>query len=105
MTVEITLIPDGSGVVPAEARDHDILAAHLEGAGIPDVLDTPLSGWRDVERTVYGDRSRTELRTGGEDDSLAGFPDAALDTITNAVVSNINGLKAHPDGWHNVEQV
>jgi len=105
MTVEITLIPDGSGVVPAEARDHDILAAHLEGAGIPDVSGTSLSGWRDVERVVYGDGRRIELRVGSEDSSVADFPDAALDTIKGAIVVNTDGLRAHPDGWHDVERV
>ena len=103
MTVSITLIPDGSGLVPAEARDHGILAAHLEQAGVPDVSGTQLSGWRDVERIVYGDGSRIELRVGGEDDSLADFPDAALDTISAAFTTNINDLKAHPAGWHTVE--
>lgn len=105
MTVAIALIPDGSAGVPVEAREHAILATHLEGAGIPDVPDTTLSGWRDVERVIYGDGNRVELRIGGEDDSLADFSDAALDTISGGITTNINGLKSHPNGWHDVEQV
>ena len=105
MTVAIDVIPDGTAEVPTEARDHGILATHLEAAPIPDVPDTALSGWRDVERVVYGSGRRIELRVGGEGETLADFPDTALDAIRDAIVSNINGLKAHPDGWHNVETV
>jgi len=105
MTVAIELIPDRSSKAPAEARDDSILATHLEQAGIPDVPDTTLSGWRDVQRVVYGDGSRIELRVGSDSTTVADLPDTALDVITNAIVSNINGLKAHPDGWHNVETV
>ena len=105
MTVAIELIPDGSAQIPVEARDHTILATHLESAGIPDVPDTSLSGWRDVERVVYGSGRRVELRIGGEEDSLADFPDAALGTIRDAIVVNIDGLRGHPDGWRDVETV
>ena len=104
MTVVIKLLPEGAAEVPAESRDHGILATYLEGAAIPNVPDTALSGWRDVERVVSGDGSRVELRVGGEGDSVADFPDAALDTISTAITTNISGLKPHPDGWHNVER-
>ena len=104
MTVAIELIPDGGSEVPVEARDHDILSTYLEGAGIPDVSGTSLSGWRDIERVVSGDGSRVELRVGGEGDSVADFPDAALGTISTAITTNISGLKPHLDGWHNVER-
>jgi hypothetical protein len=105
VTVKIVLIPDGIAQVPTEARDHSVLAGHLEQAGIPDVPGTALSGWRDVERVVHGDGSRIELRVRGEDGSLTDFPDTALDAIENAIVSNVDGLKAHPDGWRDVETV
>jgi hypothetical protein len=103
MTVAIDLIPDGLPEIPAEARDSSIVATHLEGGGIEGVPNTPLSGWRDVERVVDGKGRSVKLRVGDEDTTVNDLPDAALDTIATAIVSNINGLKAHPDGWHDVE--
>ena len=105
MTVAIELIPDGSAEAPAEARDHGILTTYMKNAGIPDVPDTTLSGWRDVERVVYGSGRHVGLRVGDEAETLADFPDTALATLSDAIVTNINGLQTHPDGWHNVETV
>jgi hypothetical protein len=104
MAVAITLIPDGQGTLPQEARDHDRLAGLLEAANnIPDQSNSPLSHWRDVERVVHGDGSRIELRVGDGDTTLSDFPGNSLDAIGSAIINNISGVKAHPNGWHNVE--
>lgn len=101
MTVAITLIPDGLERIPVEARDHSVLAGLLEAANnIPDQSNSPLSHWSDVEKVVYGSGERIELRVGGEDTTVDDFQGNTLDAIGGAIIGNISGLKAHPDGWH-----
>lgn len=100
--IELKLIPDGMAQVPAEAKDDPILAGHLKAASnIPDDANAPISGWRDVERVVPGSGEYIALRVPG---AVSDYPGSSLDGIKNAIVNNISGLKAHPDGWQVVEQ-
>ena len=99
--IELTLIPDGSPGVPVEATDHAILASHLEESAtvLDDPLD-PLDGWRDISRVVPGSGEYIALRAPGQPGD---YSQTTLDGIRDAVVDNINGLKAHPDGWTAVD--
>jgi len=98
--IECVLLPDASYGLPAEARDHGILATHLEGANADIELNNDVViNWRDVEREVRNDR--LVLRAPG---SLSEFQQTALDAITGAIVNNVAGLKVHPDGWQDVEE-
>lgn len=99
--IELKLIPDGLGRVPPEATDDEILAGLLEAASnIPDDSTAPIAGWRDVERVVPGTGEYLALRLPGTVDD---YPGGTLDSVANALVGNINGLKTHPNGWTNVE--
>lgn len=97
--IEITLIPDGSAKIPAEARDHSVLASMLEAADPPDQSDAP--SWRNIERVISGSNESVVLRI--RDATLNDYADSTLDAYATAVGS-INGLKKHPDGWTEVEQ-
>jgi hypothetical protein len=100
--IELKLIPDGAAEVPAEAKDHGILASNLEGASnIPDNANAAINGWRDIERVVPGNGEYIVLRVPG---TVSDYPGNTLDGIQSAIVNNINGLKEHPDGWEVVEQ-
>lgn len=92
MTVKIKLIPDGMPQIPQEAQDSDILASCLENSGYAD--------WRMVERVVTGSGSCVELRLNG---SLSDYTKSGLGTISESITANINGLKEHPNGWHEIE--
>lgn len=98
--IEITLIPDGGSEVPVEATDHGLLSTLLEENASPSE-NSPMSSWQDVERVVPGHRRYIKLRLPGtlEDES-----DSTKDAVVNAIVNNVSGLKAHPDGWQEVEQ-
>jgi len=97
MTIRIKLIPDGIGSLPAEARDHSILASHLESADPPD--HTPAPSWGDIERVLVGDELYLQIEGATLDDYASG----ALDAYATAV-TNISGLKKHPDGWEAVDE-
>lgn len=95
--IEIRLLPDGLTDLPVEARDHGVLAAHLEGNGPPNT--TPASrGWRSIEREI--EPTGVVLRLPG---TLDDYQTATLDGIEKAITGNVNGLKAHADGWTVVE--
>lgn len=96
--IQVVLLPDGRPELPAAARDHGILAAALDGNGPPQ--DSPAGGWRGIRRDVVG-RERLVLRLDG---TLADYQQQALDGITQAVTSSVSGLKAHPDGWVEVDR-
>jgi len=97
MTIQIKLIPDGLATVPAEAKDHGILQSYLENSGdIPTVEGDPIETWRDVERVVFGSGQYVALRVPG---APADYDSTTLNAMRDALVTNINGLKAHPDGW------
>lgn len=101
--IELKLIPDGASEVPAEARDHGILATHLENNGSPSSDTANATGtantWKDIERIVPGHREYIAIRVPGE---VADYSGNSLDGFKNAIVNNISGLKAHPDGWTHV---
>lgn len=100
--IEIKLIPDGLGQAPFEARDHTILAGHLqEASDVLSDLSGPIDGWRDVTRVVPGHGNYIALRVPGEQ---ADYSQTTLDEFRDAIIDNINGLKAHPDGWTEVEE-
>lgn len=98
--IQIEIIPDGAASLPTEARDHGILATHLENNNA-DIKgnNSVVIDWRGVERVVQQDRMY--LRAQG---TLADYQQMALDAMTNAIVNNINGVKAHPDGWQEVDE-
>lgn len=97
--IEIEILPDGRSELPVEARDHGVLATHLE-AGNPDVEpnNSVVIDWREVERNVS--RRRIVLRAPG---TLDEYNSTAIDAISNAILNNVDGVKAHPDGWREVE--
>jgi len=100
--IEIRLIPDGMTSVPVEAKSHSVLADCLEDANnILDDVNAPINGWRDVERVVPGNGECIVLRVPG---TVGDYPSNSLDGIQSAVAGNINGLKAHPSGWTEVEE-
>jgi hypothetical protein len=90
--IEHTFIPDGGVEIPREAQDSIAVASYLEDTGGQDV------DWRDVERVTR--RGELVLRLDG---SLSDYPGDALDGYATAIDESINGLKAHPDGWVEVE--
>lgn len=98
--IEVVIYPDGAAELPAEARDHGILASHLSAANADiEGNNSVVIDWREVEREVH--RERMVLRAPG---AMSDYQQAALDAITGAVVNNVNGLKQHPDGWTEVQQ-
>lgn len=97
--IEVRLIPDGGSEVPVEGREHGVLATHLEAQGDPPA-DSPAGGWRGVERIVH--REEVRLRLPG---TLADYSSGSLDGLATAITGNVNGLKQHPDGWYEVEEV
>jgi len=102
MTVQIRLIPDGSARIPAEAKDHKILKTHLESAGdIPAVEGDPIEGWEDIERVVPGSGESVKLRG---PNAVSDYDQATLNAIRDAVITNIDGLKAHPGGWQDIPE-
>lgn len=92
MTIQTTFIPDGLSKLPVGAIYGTEMAAHLENSGY--------SEWRSVERIIYGSRTKIELRLDG---NLSDYQQSDLDTVSGAIVGNINGLKEHPEGWHEVQ--
>lgn len=98
MTIQVRLISDGASKIPAEAKDHGILASRLESADPPD--HSPAPSWRDIQRVVPGTQDHVVLRIEGA--ALDDYASGALDGFATAV-ANINGLKKHPDGWTEVE--
>ena len=99
--IELQLIPDGRSEVPAEAKDHGILAGYLKRASnIPDEANAPISGWKDVQRVVPGNGGYIAVRVPGE---VTDYPGNSLSGIANAIAGNISGLKEHPDGWQYVD--
>lgn len=97
--IELKLIPDGLTNVPAEAKDHGTLASHLENNASPSGT-SPVASWREAERIVPGHGEYIKIRLPG---SLADESGNTLDAFENAIVGNINGLKAHPEGWVEVD--
>lgn len=93
--MQAKLIPDGMERLPAEARDDGIIAAHLENAG--DGEGGP--PWDEVRRVKAPDHILLQVDAGPDD-----HPGAALDALVQAVASNINGVKAHPAGWTEVDE-
>jgi len=102
--IELKLIPDGATEVPAEATDDGILATYLQNnAGpLPDTGGTveTASSWRDIERSIPAHREFVAVRVPGE---AAAYSEQSLNGIRNALVDNITGLKAHPNGWEAVD--
>lgn len=100
--IELKLIPDGNVKVPGEAKDHRVLRTHLEdnSNAIPSVSADPIESWRDVKRTVPGSGEYVALRVPGV---VADYDQTTLDAMRDALTTNINGLKAHPEGWQAVE--
>lgn len=100
--IELKIIPDGASNVPVEARDHGILASHLEAnVDIPSQANAPITDWRGVRRVVDGSGDQIRLRLPGEPTD---YPDGVLSAVASAVTANINGVKEHPDGWQYVGQ-
>jgi len=104
--IEMKLLPDGAGSVPAEARDDSILATHLQNDGDPELLsvdDTEniASSWRDVTRIIPGHGDFILIRVPGQQ---ADYSQTTLDGFRDAIIDNITGLKTHPDGWTQVRQ-
>jgi hypothetical protein len=98
--IEKRLLPDGVAKVPAEARDHSVLTTLLETNASPS-SNSPPSSWREVTHVVPGHGEYIVLRLPG---SLEDYSGNTLDAFENAIVGNINGLKAHPEGWVEVEE-
>lgn len=98
MKVETVLLPENSAELPAEARDHGVLWAHLQKASVS--AESAMASTREVERVVENDRIR--LRVEG---SLADHSASTLDGLVTAITNNVSGLKQHPDGWVEVEEV
>jgi len=97
MTIRIKLIPDGLVEVPPEARDDGVQELYLSGVdNIPASSEDPIDSWRDIERRVTGSGTHIELRVPG---SLDDYDSVTLETIRDSIVSNVSGLKAHPNGW------
>jgi hypothetical protein len=93
--IEIALLPDGARKLPAEARDQSVLASHLKAANADvEGNNSVVIDWRAVERVVTTER--LYLRVPGTMDE---YNSTALNAMTGAIVNNITGLKAHPDGW------
>ena len=103
--IRLRFIPDGNDRVPQEATDHGLLATHLKNDGDPvlsvDNNENTASSWRDVRRIIPGHRKFISITVPG---NLADYSQTTLDAFQNAIVDNVNGLKAHPDGWTEVGQ-
>lgn len=99
MTIEITLLPDGSNELPRELVDDGIVATYLDGVDVPP--QAPIDSWRAIERETFGDNSRMVLRVRGV--SLSDVPDGLLVASYQAITEHVAGVKPHPDGWHDVE--
>lgn len=97
--IELILIPDGMSNLPAEAKDHGILATNLSENASPS-SSSPIASWREAERVVEPAKNQVRVRLPG---TLSDESSTTLDAFENAIVGNINGLKAHPDGWQEVE--
>jgi len=102
--IELQFIPDGAAEVPVEAREHNILATHLQNDGDP-VLSTEdgddvASSWREITRVIPGHGRYIAIRIPGQPGE---YSQTTLDGLRTAVVGNITGLKAHPDGWEAIE--
>ena len=97
--IELKLIPDAGTEVPVGATDHGHLASLLQDNASPSE-NSPISSWHDVDRVVPGHDRYIKLRLPS---SLDDESQTTRDAVTDAIVNNINGLKAHPDGWQDVQ--
>jgi len=102
--IELQFIPDGAGKVPVEARNHSILATHLQTDADPVLAtedgDDAASSWREITRVIPGNGHSIVIRAPGQPGD---YSQTTLDGLRTAIVGNINGLKAHPDGWRATE--
>lgn len=100
MSVEIKLIPDGMTQIPAELADDGIVKTYLQDMSVPE--KAPIDSWEQIERRVPGGKNEYILRVRGV--SLSDVPDAMLTQTQQSITDNVAGVKAHPDGWHNVDE-
>jgi hypothetical protein len=99
--IQLKLCPDAGKNLPAEARNHAILADDLSEVNdkLPDDPSAPIDSWRDVERVVPGHGQHIELRLPG---SLSDYPSDTQTIVRDAVLNSISDLRPHPDGWTEV---
>lgn len=100
MTVELKLVPDGSESLPVEARDESVVSSHLESA-VSVSSASSITSWREVRRIVPGNYAHMTLVLDG---SKSDYSNETLSSVKNALLNNISGIKAHPDGWHDVTE-
>jgi len=106
--IEIKLIPDGLTKVPAEATDHGILwskiqnnSTEVERQAFVASTATDVNGIQDIERVVPGSEKHIKLRLPGR---LTDYTDNLLDATAAFITDDTKGLKAHPNGWVEVDQ-
>jgi hypothetical protein len=94
--------------IPAEAGDHGILwstiqsnSTEVERQALIANTTAEVTGIRDIRRVVPGSGDYIMLQLPG---TLNDYPDDLLDTVAGFVTDGINNLKAHPDGWSEVNE-